>query len=368
RGGWQYSRAILLLFWFFSIGFVMAGRFFARTIGSKLETWGVPVVLLSDIPKGRELLEALLSNRKAGLKLVAYLTPDGESHPHESLITGPYSLAEKLRKELGVSTAIIVTTSLAGRNWIENVDQFCAKYSRVFLVSDLLGQRNLWIQPADIVGNLGLEISQNLDSWSARFLKDLMDISISFVAALFSLPLLGLIALAIKLDSKGHVFYSHDRIGKDGKRIRMLKFRTMYSDADERLEGLLDSDEVLSIEWDLYQKLKDDPRITHVGKWLRRWSLDELPQILNVVRREMSLIGPRPMTFGQEEKYGRDLNLYKKVRPGLTGLWQVSGRNLTTFEQRAMYDAYYVRNWSIWLDLYILAKTPLVIFRGEGVS
>ena len=147
----------------------------------------------------------------------------------------------------------------------------------------------------------------------------------------------------------------------------MAKFRTMVPDADARLEEHLEVDKKLRDEWERYQKLAKDPRLTRVGRWLRRWSIDEIPQLFNVLRGEMSLVGPRPMMTGQEGVYGRDFYLYTRVLPGMTGLWQISGRNLTTFQDRARFDTYYVRNWSIWLDFYIIAKTPSAVLMGEGV-
>ena len=140
----------------------------------------------------------------------------------------------------------------------------------------------------------------------------------------------------------------------------------MVPDADRKLDEHLEVDTLLREEWERHQKLAKDPRITRLGRWIRRLSLDELPQLFNVIRGEMSLVGPRPMMTDQEPMYGSELNLYNRVLPGITGLWQISGRNQTTFMDRARFDSYYVRNWSIWLDFYILAKTPFVVIKGEG--
>jgi lipopolysaccharide/colanic/teichoic acid biosynthesis glycosyltransferase len=146
----------------------------------------------------------------------------------------------------------------------------------------------------------------------------------------------------------------------------MMKFRTMVPEAERELEDHLEVDTLLRDEWERHQKLAKDPRITRLGRWLRRYSLDEFPQLFNVIRGEMSLVGPRPMMTDQESVYGDGFNLYLRVLPGMTGLWQISGRNVTSFTDRARFDSYYVRNWSIWLDFYILAKTPLVAIKGEG--
>jgi lipopolysaccharide/colanic/teichoic acid biosynthesis glycosyltransferase len=180
-----------------------------------------------------------------------------------------------------------------------------------------------------------------------------------------SLPLMGLIALAVKIDSPGPIFFKHSRIGFDGKDIAIWKFRTMVQDAEARLQECL-RDPFLLAQWLDQHKLPDDPRITRLGRFLRATSLDELPQLFNVVRGEISLVGPRPIVWAEAEKYREGFELYKKVRPGLTGLWQVSGRSTTSYRFRINLDTYYVRNWSVWMDIYILAKTPLAVLSRKG--
>jgi Undecaprenyl-phosphate galactose phosphotransferase WbaP len=175
-----------------------------------------------------------------------------------------------------------------------------------------------------------------------------------------------LIALLIKASSRGPVFYKQERVGLHGRRFYAWKFRTMVLDADEVLEAYLEARPALRAEWDSQHKLKNDPRITRVGRWLRYTSLDELPQIWNVLCNEMSLVGPRPIVSAEIAKYQHHFELYTKVLPGVTGLWQVSGRNDTTYPERVALDAFYVRNWSCWLDLYILARTVGVVLRREG--
>ena len=219
----------------------------------------------------------------------------------------------------------------------------------------------------DALGNLGIEVQPNLLSPTAQWTKRGIDILISLAVILLGAPLMLLMALAIRLDSRGPVFYFQERAGRHGKPFRLVKFRTMRPNADAALKAHLEEDQRLRVEWERFQKLSSDPRTTRVGKWLRKWSLDELPQIFNVLQGDMSVVGPRPIVFGQEEAYGRDFALYERVRPGLTGLWQVSGRNRLTFRERARVDGYYVRNWSPWLDIYILARTPAAILSGEGL-
>jgi Undecaprenyl-phosphate galactose phosphotransferase WbaP len=200
-----------------------------------------------------------------------------------------------------------------------------------------------------------------------RLLKDVMDLSIVIIGGLLSLPLIALIALLIKISSPGPVIYGQQRIGFRGSRFRAWKFRTMVRDADKVLDKYLAANPRLREEWEKNHKLQNDPRVTtKIGRWLRRTSLDELPQLWNVLLGEMSLVGPRPIVKAEISKYGESFDLYTKVLPGITGLWQISGRNNTTYAERVRLDSYYVRNWSPWMDLYILARTFKVVLRGEG--
>lgn len=195
-----------------------------------------------------------------------------------------------------------------------------------------------------------------------QVVKRAMDVMIATIGLFCLLPLFALIAAAIKLDSKGPVFYRCCRWGRFGCRITIWKFRTMVDGAAE----LLNCDPQLRVAFDANRKLKWDPRVTRVGRWLRRWSLDELPQLVNVLRGEMSLVGPRPKLLGEERKYGAAMDSVLAVRPGLTGLWQTSGRNSTTYDERITLDVRYASHPSLWEDLRILARTVPEVLRGNG--
>ena len=197
------------------------------------------------------------------------------------------------------------------------------------------------------------------------FVKHTVDLILSILLLVFTLPLFGLIALAIKLDSRGPVFFVHIRIGKNGKLFKMIKFRTMKHLSSPAINDIIDNDEALRNEWLKNHKLDSDPRVTKFGAFLRKTSFDELPQLFNVLRGDMSLIGPRPIVFAEVEKYGRVFQEYLRIKPGLTGLWQVSGRNSVRYSRRVALDAYYIRNWSLWLDFNILLKTPLAILKCQ---
>ena len=201
--------------------------------------------------------------------------------------------------------------------------------------------------------------------WNRSLKRSFDVLAVSVGLILFS-PLFLVIAILIKLDSKGSIFYCHERIGLNGCTIRMWKFRTMIQGADQLLEKFLKNNSNLKTEWEAKFKLENDPRITRIGRILRKWSLDELPQLYNVLLGEMSLVGPRPIVEVEIERYRGDISLYKKVRPGITGLWQVSGRTDVSYKSRIGFDTHYVMNWSFWLDINILFRTFGVLLKRKG--
>jgi lipopolysaccharide/colanic/teichoic acid biosynthesis glycosyltransferase len=199
-----------------------------------------------------------------------------------------------------------------------------------------------------------------------RAVKRIIDLAGAAVALAICAPLFLAIALLIELESPGQVLFRQARIGADGRRFTLLKFRTMHACAGERLQEALERSPALRMEFSERQKLVDDPRITRVGRLLRRCSLDELPQLWNVMVGDMSLVGPRPFLPEQSGLYGPAIHFYRQVRPGLTGLWQVSGRNELSFRERVELDVAYVVRWSPWLDLAILLRTPWVVLTQRG--
>lgn len=197
-------------------------------------------------------------------------------------------------------------------------------------------------------------------------LKRVTDILIAAVALVFLLPILLPLAIAIRLSDGGPALFSHRRVGRDGREFYCFKFRSMVVDANERLEDLLERDPKARREWAETQKLENDPRITSFGDFLRKSSLDELPQLINILRGEMSIVGPRPIVSGEIEKYGDHFDKYCRVRPGLTGLWQISGRSDTTYDERVALDVEYVSDWSYANDLKIMVKTVPAVLLSDG--
>ncbi len=200
----------------------------------------------------------------------------------------------------------------------------------------------------------------------AQLIKRILDVVVAAFLLILALPLAVAIALAIVLEKRGPVFFAHTRIGKHERRFRLWKFRSMVVDADAMLARHLKAHPDNLAEWREMHKLKDDPRVTRVGRLLRRSRLDELPQLVNVLRGEMSMVGPRPIVQEEIAKYGPVFALYVQVLPGLTGLWQVSGRTHTSYRDRTELDMKYMRHRTVWMDLLILLKTVRVVLFGRG--
>lgn len=198
-----------------------------------------------------------------------------------------------------------------------------------------------------------------------RFFKRVFDVVLSVIAIILLIPVYLVIAIIIKCDSRGPVFYKHHRIGKNGKPFKMYKFRSMELDADKKLDELSDE---MKKEFEENYKITDDPRITKIGKILRKTSLDELPQFVNVIRGELSLVGPRPIVEAELEKYGENKDKFLSVIPGITGYWQANGRSDVTYERRMELELYYVDNASFWLDIVILFKTVFAVFKRDGAK
>lgn len=211
-----------------------------------------------------------------------------------------------------------------------------------------------------------LHIRNNLASPWNQMLKRIFDIVATICGGILISPILLIIAIWVYHDSPGPVIFKHRRVGKDGKEFNCYKFRSMCVNSKEVLEHLLATDPAAKAEWDKEFKLKDDPRITKSGAFLRKTSLDELPQLWNVLKGEMSLVGPRPIVRSEMARYGKYIKEYMMVRPGITGIWQTSGRNDIDYPERVQMDNWYVHNWSVWLDLVLLWRTIGVVAACNG--
>jgi lipopolysaccharide/colanic/teichoic acid biosynthesis glycosyltransferase len=281
-------------------------------------------------------------------------------------IIGSLDLAPLLAERLGISYAILAMPGVRSRKLLQITERVGGVFSHLLVIPDLFGFASVGVPAREVGGVLGLEVRQQLLLPGPRFAKRAMDIAFTLAGGIFVFPIILMLAILIKLDSKGPVFYPQKRLGRDGKRFTAMKFRTMHGDGEARLKAVLESDPKLKAEYDEFHKLSFDPRVTRIGRKLRKYSLDELPQLLNVLRGDMSLVGPRPYLEREIPEMEHQEGMILRAMPGMTGMWQVSDRNATGFPERLKMDVHYVRNWSPWLDIYILARTVNVVIQGTG--
>ena len=364
------ARAELLLWmtWPLAIAAIPLARAAARRVSARFPWWGQRVLVFGGGPAGLTVYQHLRLCPWLGLRPVGIVDDSGASETardHNCYRGAPDGAAAIAERE-GVAWAVVAMPERSRDDILRVIDRHAADFPCLLVVPDIEGLPTLWTSAHECGGLPALRVQERLLLPLPRITKRCMDLLLIVLASPLWLPLLALVALLIKLDSAGPVFYSQQRIGMGGRRFRAWKFRSMAINADQLLQDYLASDPALRSEWELTQKLRRDPRVTRVGRLLRKTSLDELPQLWNVLCREMSLIGPRPIVESEIPKYSHYFNLYIKVSPGISGLWQVSGRNNTTYQQRVELDAFYCRNWSLWLDLFILVRTVKVVLLREG--
>jgi len=367
KSGAEYSRYVFLLTWALGTPAVLLGRYLVRKLFSHVSWWAVPAVVLGSGPAAQQVARSL-KNTQLGLRITGVLLEDPVSSWDHDLppVIGHISDASVISARGFTRYAILAMPHLSHGEIRQIIQDHCRSFHRILIVTELLGICCLGISPREIGGQLGLEIPQRLCFFIPRVMKRSLDIVVSTTLLLLLIPLFLLVCVAIKINSEGPIFFGHLRYGRDGKAFRALKFRTMVTNADRILDAHLQLHPELMREWQRDHKLRKDPRITTVGRWLRRYSLDELPQLVNILTGSMSLVGPRPIVQSEIARYASSYDLYTRVPPGLTGLWQVSGRNNTTYRERVAFDEYYIRNWSIWMDMYILARTFQAVLHAEG--
>lgn len=363
-----YSRAVFLVAWSLSLLAVPLARALIRHLFAARSWWGYPVLILGAGKTGEAVLGVLQQNPGIGLKAVGVFDDDPTKQT-ELLgvpVLGKLEQAPEVGRAHHIQHVIIAMPGASRQRLMEVLEHCGSAFAHLTLIPDLFGMASLWISAQDFRGMLGLEVRNNLlRPWDRR-LKRVLDLIGVIIAGLLLLPLLLLIAFLIRLDSPGLALYRQERMGLDGRRFKVIKFRTMYGDGEQRLSELLDSDPRLKEEYQQFHKLRSDPRVTRIGAFLRRTSLDELPQLWNVLLGQMSLVGPRPYLERELTAMGGAEPIILKAPPGITGMWQVSGRNHTAFRERLNMDIYYVRNWSPWLDFYLLARTVWAAFWNKG--
>jgi Undecaprenyl-phosphate galactose phosphotransferase WbaP len=367
RGGRHLVTGTLLLSILHAVALVPLFRAFTRALLADKQWWGYPAVIFGGGTAGRSMVASLLKDPGVGLKPRAIVDDEaGYGHCSGVPVVCSEDVAAALRAAGRKAYAVMVMPDVSHPRLHKLLETHGDVFSHVLVLPELLYSCSQFATSKSVGGRWGLELRPRMLDAGHLHLKRLLDLALVLAAAPVIAPLCGLLALAVKLGSKGPAFYGQRRIGRKGREFVAWKFRSMVTNGDEALAKHLDRHPEARAEWDRTRKLKDDPRVTGVGKLLRRTSLDELPQLWNVLKGEMSLVGPRPIVAAEVPLYGNAFGLYKLMPAGLTGLWQVSGRNDTTYEERVTLDSFYARNWSVWLDLYILSRTIGAVLGRNG--
>lgn len=375
-----FSRLLIVTNWAFAFAFLIAARHIAYLIQRNATWWQVPTIVIGDSAAVSDVLYALNGDPGTG-----YI-------PHTVFLRGPrsedFSLDTLPARFRAINVYedhddfdqyilanpdnyyIIALESFRGEkrdDVIRALDKAQARYAIIPAISGIsmydmepryfFGQDVMFLHSKPVSSPIGLAG------------KRAMDVTLSATALFMLLPVIGLVALMLKLEGQGgSIFYGGQRLGRGGKLFNCWKFRSMEPDSDFLLEEYFRAYPHMRETWETYHKLPDDPRIkTKTARFIRKASIDEIPQLWNVLKGDMSLVGPRPILPSEKTEYGANIDAYIKVKPGITGLWQVSGRNAVSFQRRIYWDNWYVRNWSLWGDIVIILKTiPVVINRSDA--
>ena len=364
------SRLFVILSYGFILLYIIVFRYIlARTL-IKLNILAIPVLLVG-AGKTAELVDIHFSNMPLAMyKIVGFVDDNPKSsvlaNKYECL--GKFSDAEAVIKKYNIPNVLVCAPGLESRKLVTLINKLQILVEKVTFVPELFGIPAANIQARGLMNEqtLILEVKNNLAQRRNRLFKRIFDITATVIGGILILPVIAIVAILIYLDSPGPIVFGHKRVGQGGKEFPCYKFRSMVPNAQEALEIYLKENPEAREEWERDFKLKDDPRVTKIGKFLRKTSLDELPQLWNVLIGDMSLVGPRPIVRAEVEKYGEYINDFYLVPPGITGVWQVSGRNDTTYEERVLMDSWYVHNWSVWIDIVYLVKTVLAVLKGKG--
>ncbi|HAT1676313.1 TPA: undecaprenyl-phosphate galactose phosphotransferase WbaP, partial [Raoultella planticola] len=358
---WSFSRFLWVLTWVLIFILVPVARMITKRVLDIMGVWQRDTWIIGSGVNAIDAYKAISGERNLGLNIIGFISSEGGITAGEQIDNIPVLPNEiKWLSTMDTRTQFIVAVeshqSEVRNAWLRN---FMIKGYRYVSVIPTL--RGMPLDSTDMSFIFSHEVmifrvQQNLAKWSSRVLKRLFDIVGSLAIITILSPILIYISRKVKKDG-GPAIYGHERIGKGGRPFKCLKFRSMVINSKEVLAELLENDPVSKEEWDATFKLKNDPRITKIGGFLRRTSLDELPQLFNVLKGEMSLVGPRPIITAELERYNEEVDYYLLSKPGMTGLWQVSGRSDVDYETRVYLDAWYVKNWSMWNDIAILFKT-----------
>jgi Undecaprenyl-phosphate galactose phosphotransferase WbaP len=358
------SRIVFLFTYISGILLIPFGRACLRGFLSKRNRWGVSVAIYGGADDVADFIGLLESDLKLGYIPTSIFLSDVEKPDEIGQIPVRGGIDQACQQ---ASIAIVLQDSLSKEDFHLILSSSAEIYRRLVIIPELLSAPSLWVKPIDFEGVLGLEVTRNLLSPVVMGSKIFSDYFFVLITMPIWICLIVLLTLLIWLEDRSNPFFLQERVGKKGRLFKAIKFRTMVPRAEEVLQSALEQDEALRIEWETHFKLRKDPRITKIGKLLRITSLDELPQLFNVLNGTMSVVGPRPLPTYHFEELPKSVRLLRnQVKPGITGMWQVSGRSEAGTAGMEKWDPYYVRNWSIWLDVVILMRTIRAVLFAKG--
>lgn len=372
---WPFSRVLWLTSWVVTCAALPVGRYWMRHFLRKWGLWTRETLIIGVGETAVSAFKALTSEQQLGFEVSQFIHFTGEASatlPANIPAHIPIVALQRhqVLRHLSGKKDFEIVIALEEQDLTdakELIEEMSLEFDKIHFIPSVHGLPLFGMEANHFFSHeiLMLRSRNNLHFRPRIWLKRAFDFVAALVISVLALPLIAWIAWRIRLSGPG-VLFAHVRIGFDGKPFACYKFRSMVPNADVVLKEILSSDPKAKAEWDEKMKLSNDPRITPVGHFLRRTSLDELPQLWNVFRGEMSLVGPRPIVRKEMERYGHRIDFYKSVRPGMTGLWQVSGRSDTDYRTRVHLDTWYVKNWTLWYDIAILFKTIKVVTGRKG--
>ena len=364
------SRLFVALLWLTSFFFLVAERYIVKHILGHFKLLQLPVLIMGAGKTAAIVLDYFKHDTGVSYDFIGYLedyTPEAKvaaMMPH----LGRFEDAKDVIRQTGVQHVMVIAPGLSNDAVQDIVYRVQPLVKKVAFIPDMGSLPLATLDTESLIDGhiVSFSFRNNLALWYNRAVKRVFDVICTSLGIICLSPFFLAIALWIYKDSPGPIIFKHRRVGRNGKEFNCYKFRSMCVDADVKLKELLERDSQARKEWETEFKLKNDPRITKSGAFLRKTSLDELPQLFNVLKGEMSLVGPRPIIQAEVPKYGPYIKNFYMVRPGVTGMWQTSGRSDTTYEERVQMDTWYVRNWNVWFDIVLIWRTIAVVLKHKG--
>lgn len=366
------SRLFIILFGIISFLFLIFSRYIVKKIFERFGVLQIPILIIGAGKTAEILAKCILDDVGMGYKVIGLLEDNNveDGILKKFPVLGGFADAESVIKKTGVQNLLIAAPGLEQVTLVKLIDAVQPLVKSVGVVPNLVGVPMSGVEIESLLNEkiMILYLKNNLVKPVNKLLKIFFEIILTVISIVIFSPVLCIIALLIYLDSKGPIIYDGKRVGQGEKEFKCYKFRSMYVNGEEILANYLQNNNDKLQEWQIFHKLNDDPRVTLVGKFLRKTSLDELPQIFNVLMGHMSLVGPRPYLKNEIKEMGEAKNIILLAKPGITGYWQVNGRSDVSFEERVKMDCWYVKNWSLWIDLLIIFKTIKVVINKTGAK